>query len=687
MGLQSITIFSLFSLSAVGQLPLTTRVEPVMEVLHGEEIVDSYRWLEDQESSETRDWIDRQNAYTDTVLGQIPGRDGLRRLAESVLKRNVVGVPVERGGRYFFSKRNVNQALAVVYVRKGAEGTDEVLIDPHTMSLNHTTSVSLRSISKDGKWVAYAIRKGGVDEVSVKVRNVDTGDDLPDVLPTARYSQILLASDGKGIYYDRFGDVTPRVMYHRFGSPMSEDTMIFGEGDKYGPQHIVHTEISNDGRWMSVHIVEGKAIEIYVKDLENDTPFVTAIEHRHSAWSESLFVGDQLVIKTNYEAPNSRVVLVDPKKPQVTEWREIVPEREGAVVQSVVPMGGKLAISYLNDVQQKVAIYELDGTYVRDIEFDSVGSISIGSGRWGSSEAFFTFQTFHVPSTTYRYDLSTEEQRVWAEPESPVEKDAYQAVQRWYNSKDGTRVPLFIVHSPDITLDGSNPVLMTGYGGFGANLMPRFSAQATTWLKTGGIFVQVNLRGGGEFGQEWHDAGRRGNKQNVFDDFIAAAEFLIREGYTSSDKLAIMGGSNGGLLVSAVSNQRPELFEAVICAYPLLDMIRYHQFLAARFWVSEYGSSEDAEQFAWLRAYSPYHNIIEDGNYPATLYVSGDGDTLVAPLHARKMAALMQAKSGSDNPILLRYHTQAGHSGGQPVEEQIDDIVDMVSFLLEEVGR
>ena len=666
--------------------PPPTEVREVVDTLHGVEVPDPYRWLEDQEAPETRAWIDAQNAYTDTVLNALPGREELRTVAASVLERDAIGLPYERGGRYFYSKRRADQDLAVLYLRAGVDGEERVLIDPHPMSPDHTISVELRDISDDGTRMAYAVREGGVDEVSIRVREVDTGEDLADVLPPARYGQVTLAADGGGLYYERYGDVTPRVMFHAFGRPMADDVQLFGEG--YERHQIPVTVLSDDGRWMAVHVIEGSSgpTEIHVKDLERDTPFVTAIADGVSeSWAD--FAGGELFIVTNLDAPNKRVVLTDPADPAFERWREVVPERDDVVVEAAAALGGKLAVSYLQDVQPRVAIHDLDGTHVRDIAFDTLGSVGGGAGRWTSDEAFFTFQTFHVPSTIYRYDIATGEQSVWAAPELPVEAAAYEVDQRRFTSQDGTEVPMFVVHRPDVVLDGSNPTLLTGYGGFNNSMTPAFSALATTWLESGGVFALANMRGGGEFGEEWHRAGMLESKQNVFDDFIAAAEHLIAAGYTSSEHLAIRGGSNGGLLVGAVSNQRPDLFGAVVCTYPLLDMVRYHQFLVASFWVPEYGSSDDPEQFAYIHAYSPYHNVVDGGDYPATLYLSGDGDTRVAPLHARKMAALMQAKNGSDNPILLRYHTQAGHSGGQPVSQQIDEMVDTVSFLLWQVGR
>ena len=665
--------------------PPPTRAEDIVDVIHGVEVSDPYRWLEDQELPETRAWIDTQNRHTDAVLHQLPGRDALRTTATRVLERDVIGLPVERGGRYFFGKRRADQDLEVLYVRKGVHGEDQVLIDPHPMSPDHTTSVGYVDISSDGSLVAYSVREGGVDEVSIHLMDVETGKDLADVLPAARYGSTWITPDKRGFYYARYGDVTPRVMYHELGTDFDDDVMLFGEG--YELHHIPVAVMSEDGHWLVVHIIEGSSgpTEIHVKDLENDGPFTTAIADGVSeSWAE--FVGHRLVITTNLDAPNKRVVIVDPESPSVKNWTEIIPERADVVVQEARGLGGMLAVSYLKNVQPGIALHQMSGEHVRDISFDTVGSIGGGVGRWESDEVFFTFQTFHVPSTIYRYDLASGDQQVWASGAVPVDPTRYEVEQVWYASADGTRVPMFVVHASDFVADGTAPTLLTGYGGFNISMTPSFSTLATTWLESGGVFVVANLRGGGEFGEAWHRAGMLQSKQNVFDDFIGAAEHLIAEGYTSPEHLAIRGGSNGGLLVGVVSNQRPDLFGAVVCTYPLLDMVRYQQFLVASFWVPEYGSSEDPDQFPYIHAYSPYHNVVEGGDYPATLYISGDGDTRVAPLHARKMAALVQAKNGSEDPILLRYHTQAGHSGGQPVSQQIDDMVDTVSFLLWQVG-
>ena len=671
--------------SGVTVPPPLTAIDEVVETLHGVEIRDPYRWLEDQDAPETRAWIDTQNGYTDTLLEPLPGRDRLETLAATVLEVDAIGQPNERGGRYFHSRRRADQDLQVLYVRDGLHGADRVLVDPHPMSPDHTISVSYLDISRDGRLVVYAVRDGGVDEVSIHLRDVDSGADLDDRLPAARYGQVNLTPDKTGFYYERYGDVTPRLMFHLLGTDPSADVQLFGDG--YERHHIPVTLLSDDGRWLLVHVIEGSSgpTEIHLKDLVAETPFTTVIKDGVTeSWAE--FAGDQLVITTNLDAPNKRVMVADPVNPTVDQWREIIPERDDVVVQDARGRGGRLVVSYLQDVQPRVAIHEVSGAHIRDIAFETIGSVGGGAGQWTSDEAFFTFQSYHRPNTIYRYDLASGEQRVWAQVAVPIDTGRYEVTQTWFASKDGTRVPMFIVHRAEVVLDGTNPTLLTGYGGFNLSRTPAFSSLAAVWLESGGVFAEANMRGGGEFGEAWHRDGMLERKQHVFDDFIAAAEHLIAEGYTSAEHLAIRGGSNGGLLVGAVSNQRPELFGAVVCTYPLLDMVRYHQFLVASFWVPEYGSSEDPAQFAYIYDYSPYHNVDETARYPATLYITGDGDTRVAPLHGRKMAALMQATHGADTPMLLRYHTDAGHSGGQPISQQIEQMVDTVSFLLWQVG-
>lgn len=660
--------------------PPETRTDNVKETLHGVEIVDPYRWLEDQKSAETREWINRQNEYTDSIVDTLPGRERISRRLMELMKIDRIGTPRTRNDRYFFSKRSADQEQWVICMREGLEGEDEVLIDPHPMSPDRTTSVFILDISKNGTLMAYGVQKGGEDENSVRLFDVDKRTDLPDQLPKARYFGVSLNADKSGFYYTRHGDEGSRVFYHGMGTEPAGDTMIFGEG--YGPEKIISAYLSEDGRYLIIHVIHGSAAEkteIYYQDVAKKGPIIPVVNDIDARFYGSVG-GDQLFVHTNWEAPNGRVLLVDLKNPARDHWREIIPESE-AVIEYFTLAGGKLSVSYLENVISRVKIFEPDGKFVREISFPAIGTVSGLSGRWDSNEAFYSFSSFHIPTTIYRYDVQKGTQDVWTRVDVPVESDKFEVKQVWYESKDGTKVPMFLMHRKGIHLDGSNPTRLTGYGGFNSSMTPWFSSTAVLWVENGGVFAMPNLRGGGEFGEEWHKAGMFGNKQNVFDDFITAAEWLIESGYTKPSKLAVSGGSNGGLLVGAALTQRPELFQAVVCAYPLLDMIRYHEFLIAKFWVSEYGSSEDPEQFNYLYAYSPYHQVKRRIEYPAVLFITGDADTRVAPLHARKMAALLQSATASDKPVLLRYDTKLGHSGGRPLSKQIEDLTDELSFL------
>ena len=663
--------------------PPETEIEAVTETIHGVEVNDPYRWLEDQQSPETRAWIEKQNAYTDAILGSLSGRAELRDLASDLIKIDTISPPIERGGRYFLTRRRADQELSVIYMREGLDGEDVVLVDPHPMSEDKTTNVNIQDISLDGKLLAYGIRKGGEDEVEVKFMDVDTRENLTDVLPRGLYFGLSLTPDKAGFYYTRMTARGPRVLYHEFGADIAQDPEIFGEG--YGLGKIIFPFLSDNGRWLVIGVMHGSSgrTELYLKDIDKDIPIIPLVNDIDARFMGSM-AENTLFMQTDWKAPNGRILAVDLEKPARENWREIVPETD-AVIQGffgISLVGGKLFVNYTKDVMSRIVIYEPDGTRTGGISFPTIGTLSGLTGKWDSDEAFFVYTSFHIPTTIYRYDAATSEKKVWARIEVPIDSDAYAVRQVWFTSKDGTEVPMFVAHRKNIELDGSNPALLTGYGGFNISLTPGFSPDAAAWLKKGGVYAVANLRGGGEFGEKWHQAGMMENKQNVFDDFIAAAEYLIQEGYTKPEKLAIEGGSNGGLLVGAAMTQRPDLYGAVICSYPLLDMVRYHKFLVARYWVPEYGSSENADQFAYIYEYSPYHRIEKGTEYPAVLFITGDADTRVAPLHARKMTALMQAATGSEEPVMLRYHTTAGHSGGQPVSEQITDLVDGLSFLL-----
>ena len=661
--------------------PPATRTDNVKETLHGVEVTDPYRWLEDQEAAETRAWIAAQNAYSDSELSELPGVAGLKQRLTPLLKTDFTGTPVERGGRYFFSKRLADQEQSILYVRKGLSGRDEVLIDPNPMSADHTTSVQLAEVSYDGKMIIYRVRQGGEDETTLQAFDVETRKNLSDSFPRARYSSIALTPDKSGLYYSKQTAAGPRVYYHRMGSDPASNAEIFGTG--YGIEKIVNSTLSEEGRYILYTVAYGSAAdrtELYFQNLSTKGPLVTLVKDIPARFSGGRIVGDQLFLQTNWKAPKGRVLLADLKSPAQENWREIVPEGD-AVLQGFNLVGGKLVATYSKDASSRARIFEPTGKLVREVSLPGIGSIGGFSGQWGSQEAFYSYTSFVVPTTIYRYDLAKGTQQVWSQLKVPVDAAKIEVKQVWYASKDGTKVPMFVVYPKAMKLDGSNPALLTGYGGFNATQSPGFSARAVAWVQSGGIYAVANLRGGGEYGEEWHRAGMLGKKQNVFDDFITAAEWLIANKYTSPAKLAIRGGSNGGLLVGAALTQRPELFAAVVCGYPLLDMVRYQKFLVARYWVPEYGSAENAEQFRYIYAYSPYHNVKAATKYPAVLFVTGDADTRVAPLHARKMAALMQATTGSERPILLRYATKAGHSGGTPVSKQVDELAEELAFL------
>ncbi len=666
--------------------PAKTRTDNVREALHGVEIVDPYRWLEDKNSPETRAWIDAQNEHTRSIIGSLPGRERLKQRLGELLKIDETGIPQERNGRYFFSKRLANQDLASLYQRKGAGGKDEVLIDPHALSPDRTTSVELLDVSKDGRLMAYGVRQGGEDEVEIRLLDVDTRKELPDRFPRGRYNDVSFKPDKSGFYYSYYGADGLRIHYHPLGTDPTGDREVFGED--LGKDKIVTANLSEDGRYLLFHVFHGSAgtrSEMYYQDVARQGPIVPIVNDLDARFIGEV-AGDRLILQTTWKAPKGRILAVDLKNPSRDRWREIVPESK-ANLEGVSLAGGRLLVHYLENVQSRLKVFDPDGRHVRDIAFPVIGSVGAVVGRWGSKEAFFDFSSFHMPATIYRCDVAKGSQEVWARRKVPIASEKFEVKQVWYESKDKTRVPMFLVHSRGIRLDGSNPALLTGYGGFAVSRTPTFSPNAAVWVEHGGVYAVANLRGGGEFGEQWHQAGMLEKKQNVFDDFIAAAGWLIQNGYTKPSRLAISGGSNGGLLVGAAFTQRPELFQAVVCSYPLLDMIRYQKFLVARFWVPEYGASENPGQFPYLYAYSPYHRVKPDTKYPAVLFVSGDADTRVDPLHARKMTALLQSATGSDRPVLLRYDTKSGHiSGVRPVSLRIEDLTDQLSFLFWQLG-
>ncbi|HWO00897.1 MAG TPA: prolyl oligopeptidase family serine peptidase, partial [Blastocatellia bacterium] len=503
--------------------------------------------------------------------------------------------------------------------------------------------------------------------------------------PRARYSGFSLKADATGFYYTTLGKEGPRVYYHVMETKPGGDRKVFGDG--YGPETIIGSTLSDNGRYLLMVVSFGSSAdksEVWVQDLESGGPITPIVKDIPARFSPEI-AGDTMFMHTNWNAENGKVLAVDLKKPARENWREVVPQNQFPI-EGFSAAGGKLFVQYLENVSTRIKVFDPYGKALGDVKLPGLGTASGLGGEWTKDEAFYTFSSFAQPTIIYRYQVSTGKQEEWARSKVPIASDQIEVKQVWYESRDKTRVPMFLVHKKGLKLDGARPVLLTAYGGFNVTLSPAFSAIAALWAEMGGVFAQPNLRGGGEFGENWHKAGMLGKKQNVFDDFISAAEWLIKNNYTSSAKLAIRGGSNGGLLVGAAMTQRPDLFQAVECAVPLLDMIRYQNFLVARFWVPEYGSSEDSDQFKYIYEYSPYHHVKKGAKYPAVFFTTGDGDTRVAPLHARKMTALMQASTGSDRPILLHYDTKAGHSRGLPITKQIDDTTEELSFLFWQLG-
>jgi prolyl oligopeptidase len=671
--------------ASAGKCPPPSRNDGTVETIHGISVADPYRWLEDQNSPETRAWIEAQDRCTDAVLDSFPGRAQITKRLTALMKVDSFGLPVERNGYYFFAKRNSDQDLFVIYRRKGLQGPDEVLVDPHALSADHSTSVNLEAVSHDGSLAAYAVRAGGQDEVTVHFIDTETRKEFPDQLPKADYFGVSIQPDKRGVYYSRTTGDGPRVYHHVMGSAAGSDAELFGKG--YGPDKIIGVGLSEDGRDLVIEVVYGSGStrsELYFMDVEKGAPVKPVVNDLDFNFNGEI-QGGSMYVATNWKAPHWHIFRVDLKNPARDSWKEIIPETDSAIGTFSL-VGGKIFVEYVRNAVSQVKIFDADGKPGVDVALPALGTVAGNRGAWDSQNAFLDFESFNIPSSVYRFDLHTGKLEIWAAPKVPLDSDAYTVEQAWYESKDKTRIPIFLFYKKGLKKDGARPTWLTGYGGFDVNNTPYYDVPAIEWADAGGVFALAILRGGGEFGEAWHKAGMMEKKQNVFDDFIAAGEWLIDSGYTNSKKLAIEGGSNGGLLVGATLTQRPDLVQAVVCEYPLLDMVRYHKFMEAPYWIPEYGSSEDAAQFKYIYAYSPYHNVKQGVKYPAVLFITGDGDTRVAPLHARKMAAQLQAATSSDRPILLLYDTKSGHSGGRPLSKQIEERTNLLSFLFLELG-
>jgi prolyl oligopeptidase len=655
-------------------------------------VTDNYRWLEDANSPETRAFITAENAYTQKYLDQVKILPQVREQMANLLRVDFIGVPQRRGDRYFFVKRLAAENQASLYLRTGLHGADERLIDGNTLSPDQNTSVAMVDLSEDGNLMAYGVRVGGADELEVHFLNVGTRKNTADVMPSARYYGVQLSPDGAGAYYSKFfPHEGTRVFYHAFGTPMGKDALIFGReyrGEKLGEIDNVGVRVTQNGHYLVFNVGRGvpaRREDILLKDLRvADAPIVPLVYGVESRFRE-FNLGDTFYVDTDYKAPNHRVVRAVLGKP-VDQWETIIPEGKD-VIEQVSLVDRKFYVLRLKDVRTELTVYSVEGKETGRIDLPGIGAASTLSGRAEEKDGFYAFQSIVTPPVIYHYDTATGKSEVFAAAKVPFDSSAYEVKEVFYQSKDGTRVPMFIAGRRGLKRDGSERLLMTGYGGFAVSETPVWNSEYAWWMQQGGWFALPCLRGGNEYGEAWHKAGMFEKKQNVFDDWYAAAGYLIREHYTSPEHFAIRGRSNGGLLMGASMTQRPELFGAIWCGYPLLDMLRYQRFLMGRTWTTEYGSAENAADFPYIYKYSPYQHVVAGTHYPAVMFFTGDGDTRVDPMNARKMTALLQASNGGDRPVLLHYSLKGGHSAGVSQTQLVEDYADEMSFLWSETGR
>jgi prolyl oligopeptidase len=673
--------------------PPETRVENVVEMIHGQKVEDPYRWLENGESEEVHKWVNEQNAYTRFFLDQVPGRQRIENRMEELLSIGYITSPQVRKGRYFYEKREGKQNQPILYMRDGLAGKEKTHIDPNALDKEGLAVLDWWFPSDDGKLLAYGLSKEGSEQSTLYVVDIETGKVFSDEIPRTRGCTVAWEKDKSGFYYTRYpkaGEVPEgeenyyrHIFYHALGAKPNEDKKIFGEGRAMDDWPDVH--LSPDNRFLLVTVSQGwSKSEMYVRDLLNSDKFVPIVEGVEATF-EGEIVGEYLYLHTNYEAPNYRVMRVDLKKPSLDNWQELIPEDKW-ILEAIRVIGNKIVAQYMQNASSRLKIFSLSGEYLKDIELPALGTVSGLNGEWDGSEALFGYESFFIPPTIYHYDLITDKLSLYDRVKADVDTSLYQVRQVWYQSKDKTKISMFLVHEKGLKLDGNNPTLLTGYGGFNSNATPSFYRNRFLWLESGGVLAVPNLRGGGEYGEAWHKAGMLEKKQNVFDDFITAAEWLISNNYTTPSKLVIYGGSNGGLLVGAVLTQRPDLFKVVLCGNPLLDMLRYQNFLIAKLWIPEYGTAEDPEQFKYLYEYSPYHRVQDQTPYPATFIMTSESDSRVDPMHAFKMTARLQAATSSTNPILLRFETKAGHGAGTPLSKVIDEYTDIWSFVYWQLG-
>ena len=673
--------------------PTTAKVDHVDEY-HGVKVKDPYRWLEDDRSKETAAWVKEQNEVTEAYLKQVPFRDNIKERLTKIWNYPKIGAPFREGVNYFFYKNSGVQNQSVLYYQKGLKGTPEIFIDPNKLSEDGTSALASLSISHDGKYAVYGVSVAGSDWTEFYVMDVETKEKLDDHLKWIKFSGA--SWKGDGFYYSRYdapaegAELTNKnefhkVYYHKVGTTQDEDQLIYH--DKENALRNFYAYVTEDEKYLILQGSEGTSgSSFYYKDLSStDRSFHSVDERFDYEYSVIDHFNGQLLVRTNNKAPRYRLVLIDPKRPEEKDWIDVIPEGKD-VLRGITLAGGKVIAQYLSDATSKAYVYELSGTRISEIQLPDLGTMSGLNGKKEDTLAFYTFNTFTAPSTVYKYNTITGRSTLYIEPETSFDLSLFETNQIFYKSKDGTTIPMFIVHKKGVKMDGNNPTLLYGYGGFDISITPRFSLFNTVFIENGGVYAVANIRGGGEYGEEWHKAGTKLQKQNVFDDFIAGAEYLIAQGYTNSQKLGISGRSNGGLLVGACMTQRPDLFKVAFPGVGVLDMLRFHNFTIGWAWTGDYGSSDNEEEFKYLLGYSPLHNLKKGTAYPATMVTTADHDDRVVPAHSFKFLATLQEMHGGKLPVLGRIEVDAGHGAGKPVSKRIQENTDILSFLFYNLG-
>jgi prolyl oligopeptidase len=671
--------------------PVSKTVDQV-DTYHGTKVADPYRWLEDSSSAATQEWIAAQNQLTQSYLSEIPARIALRERLTTLWNYERYSVPFREGGRFFISRNDGLQSQAVLYTMAKLDDVPQLLLDPNTLAADGTVALAGMAVSPDGRYLAYGTAASGSDWNTWKIRDIDSGKDLADELAWVKFSGASWSKDGKGFFYSRYAapseatkladtNYFQKLYYHQIGTLQSADVLVYDRPDH--KDWGFDGTVTDDGAYLIITIWQGteRKSRVYYKNLaQANNPVLPLLDDFDAAYSFIDNNGPVFLFRTDKDAPRSRIVAIDVRKPGVADWKELVPEAAETLLSANL-IGNRLIGSYLQDAHSQIKVFDLNGVFQHDVALPGLGTASGFGGKRDEATTYYSYTGFTTPITIYRYDIATDTSSVIRQPNVAFDPADYETRQVFYRSKDGTRVPMFIVNRKGIALDGNNPTYLYGYGGFNISLTPAFSVANLAWMEMGGVYAVPNLRGGGEYGESWHQAGTKLQKQNVFDDFIAAAEWLIANNITSTPKLAIGGGSNGGLLVGAALTQRPELFGAALPAVGVMDMLRFHKFTIGWAWTADYGSSDDAAQFAALRAYSPLHNLRSGICYPATLVTTADHDDRVVPAHSFKFAAAAQAAQAGPAPVLIRIDTKAGHGAGKPTGKQIDEVADRWGFL------